>query len=208
MFGLTPSPESKRCQNLPVIRVPEERSLPDDGLGVRFYMQDVLNTLCQQYKPRSFKELKHLIQPYHLVVSTTRNKSGRVGVSYGIAKALGYKSRFIQGYKVHPNLSGPKLERLFQKNSRSKLLPTHRQRLKKQLDTVFKLFKTIHLKDLETILLEFQKLDTSLEFNQMGQPKSFTIFDKSGYIFKYDEIDRKLYPELYLFNLIRTRLLM
>lgn len=200
MFGLSPSPESKCSQNLPVIRVPEERSLPDDSLGVRFYMQEILNTLCQQYKPRSFKELKHLIQPYHLVVSTTQNKSGRVGVSYGIAKALGYKSRFIQGYKVHPNLSGPKMERLFQKNARSKLLPTHRQRLKKQLDIVFKLFKTIDLKDLETILMEFQKLDTNLEFDKMGQPKSFTIYDKSGYVFKYDEIDRKLWSRIVSFQ--------
>lgn len=189
-FRLSPSPETKKHPELPIYRLPEIKK--DDSNGVKFYFQDILNTTLQKYKVRSFEELADLVEPYHILVKPITNYRGRIGVSYGIAINNGYKSRFIDGYKVHPRLSGPKLEAVFARQRQSKLLPTHRKRLEKQLLTTFKLFKSIRPEDLQSILSGYQKVSVKVNLGKDGLPSDFTIYDKSGYVFKNSEIGSEL----------------
>ncbi|RKN83479.1 relaxase/mobilization nuclease domain-containing protein [Ulvibacterium marinum] len=189
-FGLSPSPETKSSRELPLYRLPEIKK--DDTNGVKFYIQDILNSTLQKHKVRSFKELAQLVAPYHIVVKPTKNRSGRIGVSYGIAIDNGYRSRFIDGYTVHPRLSGPKLQAIFNRQSQSKSLPMHRKRLEKQLMTTFQLFKSIYPEDLPHILKSYQKIDAKVRYNDEGKPLDFTILDKSGYVFNSQEISSLL----------------
>lgn len=185
-FGLSPSQQTRLKKELPLYRLPEIQK--DDSNGVKFYIQDILNSMLQKYKVRSFEELAHLVSSYHIVVKPITNSEGRIGVSYGIAIDNGYKSRFIDGYTVHPRLSGPKLQAVFDKQSRSKLLPMHRKRLEKQMLTTLQLFKNIEPKDLPPVLKAYQKIDAKVHYNKEGKALDFTIFDKSGYVFNSAEI--------------------
>jgi len=189
-YELSPSPETKSSRELPLYRLPEMKK--DDSNGVKFYIQDILNSTLQKHKVRSFKELAQLVEPYHIVVKQTTNRSGRTGVSYGIAIDNGYKSRFIDGYTVHPRLSGPKLQAIFNRQSQSKLVPMHKKRLEKQLLTTFQLFKRIHPEDLPHILKSYQKIDAKVRYHDDGRPLDFTIFDKSGYVFNTSEISSQV----------------
>lgn len=193
-YGLSPSPPSRRKQHreLPVYRFPDLQFKPDDTHGTRFYMQDVLNGLLQKHKVRSFAELKHLARPYHIVVNTMNHESGRVGVAYGIDNQKKYKTQFINGSKVHPKLSGPKLVAIFEKNAKTKLLSMHRKRLEKQLNITFKLFQSIRQEDLPDILKSYQNIDCELLYDKNGPGKGLVIYDKSGYVFSSSEISSKM----------------
>lgn len=186
-FGLSPSPETKTTPKLPLYRLPEIDK--DDSNGVKFYIQDILNNTLQKFKVRSFEELADLVASHHILVKPITNYKGRIGVSYGIAINNGYKSRFIDGYIVHPRLSGPKLKAVFERQAQSKLLPMHRKRLEKQMLTTFKLFKSVDPNELESILSEYQKVDCKLNYHKNGAPVDFTIYDKSGYVFRNWEIN-------------------
>ncbi len=184
-FGLSPSPDTKQTRELPKYEMPEFRNR--DINGVRFYIQDIVNTALQKYKVRSFKELKEHLKNHHIELRTVE-RNGRIGVSYGVAVKDGYKSRFINGYTVHPQLSGPKLQKVFEQNQSSKLLPMVKKRLEKQIDTTHGLFKTINPEDLPDILESYQKLDCKIEYDEQENPVDFTIYDKSGYVLKAEEI--------------------
>ena len=188
-FGLSPSPETKQNKELPVYEMPELQK--DDSKGVRFYMQDIVNRMLQKYKVRSFKELSELLKPYHIELRTV-NRNDRIGVSYGVAKDGGYRSRFINGYNVHPQLSGPKLQKVFDANRQSKLLPMVKKRLEKQLQTTYGLFRTIHPEHLPDILKSHHNLDCRLDYVKNGKTTDFTIYDKSGYVLKSEEIAREI----------------
>jgi hypothetical protein len=56
------------------------------------------------------------------------------------------------------------------------------------LDTTYNLFKTIDPEDLPDILESYQKLDCKIEYDEQENPVDFTIYDKSGYVFKAEEI--------------------
>ncbi|MDT7828221.1 relaxase/mobilization nuclease domain-containing protein [Pricia sp. S334] len=112
-FGLSPSPATKLTKELPKYEMPEFRNR--DINGVRFYIQDIVNIALQKYKVRSFKELAGHLKDHHIELRTVE-RNGRIGVSYGVAIKDGYKSRFINGYTVHPQLSGPKLQKVFEQN--------------------------------------------------------------------------------------------
>jgi len=155
--------------------------------GVRFYIQDIVNIALQKYKVRSFDELSEHLKKHHIELRTGE-RNGRVGVSYGVAVKEGYKSRFINGYVVHPQLSGPKLQKVFEHNQSSKLLPMVKKRLEKQLRTTYKLFRTIHPEDLPDILKSHQNLDCKIDYDEEGNPLDFTTYDKSGYVLKSEEI--------------------
>ena len=187
-FGLMPSPETKSEKELPVLRLPEMHPIPDDSNGIKFYLQDILNMVVQKHKVRSFNELTRLVEPYHIIVKPVKH-SVRMGVSYGIQVNNGYKSRFINGYVVHPSLSGTKMESLFKRNSRSKLLPMHRKRLEKQILTTYKLFKNIRPEDLPTILKPYQNIESQLRLDKKNAVHGLTIYDKSGYVFDSIEIN-------------------
>lgn len=195
-FGLSPSPETRSKRPLPVHRLPEMQPLPDDSQGVKFYIQDILNTTIQKYKVRSFDELDALVKPYHILISSTKSEGGRIGVSYGIEVKSGYKSRFINGYVIHPNLSGPKMDLKFQQNSKSKLIPMHKKRLAKQLSTTYKLFKTIEPDDLCGILNQYQNIEAQIQYSKKQNITGLTIYDKSGYVFDSSEIDTQIYKNL------------
>ncbi|RKN78682.1 relaxase/mobilization nuclease domain-containing protein [Ulvibacterium marinum] len=184
-FGLSPSPETKNTKDLPIYEMPEFRNR--DSNGVRFYIQDIVNNTLQKYKVRSFKELAEHLKNNHIELKTTE-RNGRIGVSYGIAVKDGYKSRFINGYTVHPQLSGPKLQKVFEHNLGSKLLPMVKKRLEKQLRTTYKLFKGINPEHLLDILKSHQKLDCKVDYDEKGKALDFTIYDKSGYVLKSGEI--------------------
>lgn len=184
-FGLSPSPDTKQTRELPKYKMPEFRNR--DINGVRFYIQDIVNIALQKYKVRSFNELSELLRKHHIELRTVE-RNGRVGVSYGVAVKDGYKSRFINGYTVHPQLSGPKLQKVFEQNQSSKLLPMVKKRLKKQLDTTYGLFKTINPEHLPDILESYQKLDCRIEYDEEGKAVDFTIYDKSGYVLRSEEI--------------------
>ena len=184
-FGLSPSPNTKQNKELPKYEMPEFRNR--DSNGVRFYIQDIINNTIQKYKVRSFTELAGHLKDHHIELKTTE-RNGRVGVSYGVAVKDGYKSRFINGYTVHPQLSGPKLQKVFEHNQSSKLLPMVKKRLEKQLQTTYGLFRTINPEQLPDILQSYQKLDCKVDYDEEEKAIDFTIYDKSGYVLRAEEI--------------------
>ena len=190
-FGLTPSPRTKQQRELPLYRLPELQFGMDPAQGTKFYLQDVLNSILQKYKVRSFKELEKLIEPYHIEIKQTKNRSGRIGVAFGLDNQKGYRTRFINGSIVHPSLSGPKLQNAFDANSKSKLLPMHRKRLLKQIETTYGLFKSIRPHDLPEVIKEYQGIDIKLDIKG-DDIKGYTIHDKSGYAFKESELSPKI----------------
>ncbi|PIB31453.1 relaxase/mobilization nuclease domain-containing protein [Maribacter sp. 4G9] len=183
-YGLSPSPETKSYRELPQYRLPEQQFSSDETNGTKFYLQDVLNSTLQKHKVRSFDELALLVRPYHIVVSTITNENGRVGVAYGIDNQKQYKTQFINGSTVHPKLSGPKLEAIFERNKKSKLLPMHKKRLEKQLATTFNLFKSIDQEDVPDVLKSYQNIDCELLYGKKEELKDIVIHDKSGYVFR------------------------
>src|SRR5690606_25568217 len=184
-FNLSPSPETKQDKELPIFKMPELKN--EDINGVRFYIQDIVNNTIQKYKVKSFKELAKILRPHHIQVKTVEH-NGRIGVSFGIEIKNGYRSRFINGYTVHPQLSGPKLQKVFELNQKSKLLPMVKKRLEKQLRTTYSLFRTINPEHLPDILKLHQGLDCRLDYNENGKAVDFTIYDKSGYVLRSKEI--------------------
>jgi uncharacterized protein (UPF0297 family) len=190
-YGLLPSPSIKQERELPLLRLPELKMDMDNTQGTRFYIQDVLNTILQKYKVRSFGELARLVKPYHIEVRQTKSKSGRIGVAYGLNNQQGYRTRFINGSEVHRQLSGPKLQKVFNIHSQSKLLPMHRKRLLKQIETTYNLFKTIHPKDLKEVLKNYQNIDIKLD-TKGNTILGYTIYDKSRYVFREKELSKKI----------------
>tara|TARA_R110000796_G_scaffold63858_3_gene147690 strand:+ start:11659 stop:13329 length:1671 start_codon:yes stop_codon:yes gene_type:complete len=118
--------------------------------------------------------------------------NGRDGVSFGVDVENGYSSRFINGSNVHPQLSGPKLQKVFERNVSSKLLPMVKKRLEKQIVTTYKLFKNIHMEDLPDVFKSYQNLDCELLYGRKGQLSDIIIYDKSGFICRTSEISSKL----------------
>lgn len=184
-YGLSPSPDTKQNKELPKYGMPEFQNR--DINGVRFYIQDIVNIALQKYKVQSFKELAGHLKDHHIELKTVE-RNGRIGVSYGVAVKDGYRSRFINGYTVHPQLSGPKLQKVFEQNQSSKLLPIVKKRLEKQLETTYGLFKSINPEHLPDILESYQNLDCKLDYDEEGNVEDFTIYDKSGYVVKAKEI--------------------
>ena len=184
-FELSPSPDTKQTRELPKYELPEFRNR--DINGVRFYIQDITNIAVQKYKVRSFKELAGHLKDHHIELKTVE-RNGRVGVSYGVAVKDGYRSRFINGYTVHPRLSGPKLQKVFEQNQSSKLLPMVKKRLEKQLQTTYGLFRTIDPEHLPDILQSYQNLDCRVDYDEEEKAVDFTIQDKSGYVLRAEEI--------------------
>lgn len=193
-FGLSPSPETKQERNLPLYRLPELQLDIDQNQGTKFYLQDVLNSILQKCKARSFKELAKLVKPYHIEIKQTKSETGRIGVAYGLNNQKGYQTRFINGSVVHRMLSGPKLQKVFEAHSKSKLLPMHRKRLLKQIETTYGLFKTIRPHDLQKILKSYQNIDIKLERKE-DIIKGYTIYDKSGYVFVESELSQNIRME-------------
>lgn len=190
-FDLSPSPSTKQERNLPLYRLPELQSGMDDTQGTKFYLQDVLNSILQKHKVRSFQELIKLAEPYHIEIRQTKSETGRVGVAYGLNNQKGYQTRFINGSVVHRKLSGPKLQRVFDVHSKSKLLPMHRKRLLKQIETTFGLFKAIRPHDLAEVLKDYQGIDIKLD-KKRDYISGYTLHDKSGYVFT----ERELSPNI------------
>ncbi|KKM66018.1 hypothetical protein LCGC14_1485420 [marine sediment metagenome] len=191
-YGLSPSPETKSHRALPRYRMPELQFAADDSNGTKFYMQDVLNGMLQRHKVRNFDQLAFLLEPYHIALRTMKNENGRVGVAYGIDNQKKYRTQFINGSTVHPKLSGPKLTTVFEKNSRSKLLPMHKKRLEKQLLTTFNLFKCIGHEDLPDVLKTYQNIDCELLYGKNNHLKDIILYDKSGYVFNASEISARI----------------
>lgn len=190
-FGLSPSPRTKQQRELPFYRLPELQFGMDDTQGTKFYLQDVLNSILQKYNVRSFGELEKLVKPYHIEIKQTKSVTGRIGVAYGLNNQKGYRTRFINGSLVHRGLSGPKLQKVFEANSRSKLLPMHRKRLLKQIETTYGLFKSIRPHDLLEVLKEYQDIDIKLDVKG-NIIKGYTIHDKSGYVFTERELGQSI----------------
>ncbi len=189
-YGLSPSPDSKEQKELPVYEVPKINK--SDVNGIRFYIQDILNNTLQKYNVRSFDELAELVKPHHIIVRPVKRDNGRIGVSYGVSIENGYRSRFINGSTVHPKLSGPKLQKVFARNQSSKLLPMVKKRLEKQIITTYNLFKTINLEQLPDILKSYQKLDCKVDLSKEGKAIDFSIYDKSGYVLRANEISNHI----------------
>ncbi len=184
-FRLSPSPDTKNTKELPIYEMPEFRNR--DSNGVSFYIQDIVNNTLQKYKVRSFTELSGHLKNHHIELKTTE-RNGRMGVSYGVAVKDGYKSRFINGYTVHPQLSGPKLQKVFEQNQSSKLLSMIKKRLEKQLQTTYGLFRTIDPEHLPDILESYQNLHCKIDYDEQEEAVDFTIYDKSGYVLNSEEI--------------------
>ncbi len=190
-YGLSRAPTTKQQRQLPIYRLPELQFGTDAEKGTKYYLQDVLNGINQKYKVRSFEELARLVKPYHIEIKQTRNASGRIGVAYGLNNQKGYRTRFINGSAVHRGLSGPKLKKVFDIHSKSKLLPMHRKRLLKQIETTYDLFQTINPHDLEDVVKEFQDIDIKLDV-QEEVIEGFTIYDKSQYVFRAKELGKNI----------------
>ena len=193
-YGLSPSPSTKQERQLPLYRLPELQFTMDADKGTKFYLQDVLNGINQKYKVRSFGELTKLVKPYHIEVKQTKSESGRIGVAYGLNNQKDYWTRFINGSTIHRGLSGPKLQKVFNSHSKSKLLPMHRKRLLKQIETTYDLFQTIHPQELDEVLKEYQDIDIKLD-KEDEVVKGFTIYDKSRYVFRERELSKNIRME-------------
>jgi hypothetical protein len=190
-FGLSPSPRTKQQRELPIYRLPELQFDMDPAQGTKFYLQDVLNGILQKHKVRSFGELAKLVKPYHIQLRQIKNISGRIGVAYGLDNQKGYRTRFINGSTVHRSLSGPKLQKVFEANSKSKLLPMHRKRLLKQIETTYGLFKSIRPQGLPEVLKEYQ--DIEIKLDRRGDViMGYTIYDRSGYLFTERELGQNM----------------
>ncbi|MCM4170797.1 hypothetical protein DHD32_04855 [Arenibacter sp. TNZ] len=191
MFGLSPSPRTKQQRELPIHRLPELQFGMDPAQGTKYYLQDVLNGILQKHKVRSFRELAKLVKPYHIEIRQTKNISGRIGVAYGLDNQKGYRTRFINGSTVHQSLSGPKLQKVFEANSKSKLLPMHRKRLLKQIGTTYGFFKNIRPHGLPEVLKEYQDIDIKLDRKE-DTITGYFIYDKSGYVFTERELGQNM----------------
>ena len=163
----------------------------DATQGTKYYLQDVLNSINQKYKVRSFEELAKLVKPYHIELGTTKNETGRIGVAYGLNNQQNYRTRFINGSTVHRGLSGPKLQKVYDTHSKSKLLPMHRKRLLKQIETTYDLFQTIRPQELDEVLKEYQDIDIKLD-KQEDVIEGFTIYDRSRYVFRERELGKNI----------------
>ena len=190
-YGLSPSPSTKQERELPLYRLPDLKIDMDNTQGTRFYIQDVLNTVFQKYKVRSFEELARLVKPYHIEIKKTKSQSGRIGVAYGLNNQQGYRTRFINGSEVHRQLSGPKLQNVFNIHSQSKLLPMHRKRLLKQIETTYNLFKTIQPNELKEVLKNYQNIDIKLDTKEKAI-SGYSIYDKSKYVFRERELSKDI----------------
>ncbi|SNY95272.1 relaxase/mobilization nuclease domain-containing protein [Flagellimonas pacifica] len=190
-YGLTPAPTTRRKEQLRILRLPELQTGANATQGTRYYLQDVLNTINQRYKVRSFEELARLVRPYHIEIKTTTTESGRMGVMYGLDNQNGYRTSFINGSEVHRNLSGPKLQKVFDIHSKSKLLQMHRKRLLKQIETTYDLFKAIHPYELEEVLKDYQDIDIKLDTKE-NVIEGYTVYDKSTYVFRSRELSQKI----------------
>ena len=190
-YDLSPSPSTKQERQLPIYRLPDLHFGMDTEKGTKYYLQDVLNGINQKYKVRSFEELAKLVKPYHIEIKQTKSETGRIGVAYGLNNQKGYRTRFINGSTVHRGLSGPKLQKVFDVHSKSKLLPMHRKRLLKQIETTYGLFQTIQPHDLEEVLKEYQDIDIKLDI-QEEVIEGFTIYDKSRYVFRAKELGKNI----------------
>ena len=190
-YNLTPAPTTKQKRQLPIYRLPELQFGMDAEKGTKYYLQDVLNGINQKYRVRSFDELAKLVKPYHIEIKQTKNASGRIGVAYGLNNQKGYRTTFINGSEVHRGLSGPKLQKVFEIHSSSKLLPMHRKRLLKQIETTYDLFQTVQPRELEKVLEEYQSIDIKLEERE-DAIEGYTIYDKSGYVFPERELSPKI----------------
>ncbi len=186
-YSLSPAPTTKQQRELPIYRLPELQFGMDAEKGTKYYLQDVLNGINQKYKVRSFEELAKLVKPYHIEIKQTKSETGRIGVAYGLNNQKGYRTRFINGSIVHRGLSGPKLQKVFDVHSKSKLLPMNRKRLLKQIETTYALFRTIHPHDLEEVLKEYQDIDIKLNKKE-DLIEGYTIYDKSMYVFMESEL--------------------
>ncbi len=193
-YGLSPSPCTKQKRQLPLYRLPELQFDMDHAQGTKFYMQDVLNGILQKYKVRGFKELAKLASHYHIELRQTKSETGRIGVVFGVNNQKGYRTRFINGSTVHRGLSGPKLQKVFDIHAKSKLLPMHRKRLLKQIETTYGLFKTIRPHALKEVLKEYQDIDIKLD-QKKDVIKGYTIYDKSGYVFTERELGQNIRME-------------
>lgn len=190
-FDLLPAPSTKQERKLPLYRLPELQLGMDETQGTKFYLQDVLNGILQKHKVRSFQELAKLVVPYHIEIRQAKSESGRVGVAYGLNNQQGYQTRFINGSVVHRRLSGPKLQKVFDAQSKSKLLPMYRKRLLKQIETTYGLFKSIRPHDLVEVLKGYQNIAIKLD-KKLDYITGYTIYDKSGYVFT----ERELSPSI------------
>uniref|UniRef100_UPI001AE07A79 relaxase/mobilization nuclease domain-containing protein n=1 Tax=Pseudozobellia sp. WGM2 TaxID=2787625 RepID=UPI001AE07A79 len=190
-YLLSQAPTTKQKRELPMYRLPELQFGMDAEKGTKYYLQDVLNGINQKYKVRSFEELAKLVKPYHIELRQTKSESGRIGVAYGLNNQKGYQTRFINGSAVHRGLSGPKLQKVFDVHSKSRLLPMHRKRLLKQLETTYGLFQTIQPNELADVLKEYQDIDIKLDLKE-EVIEGFTIYDKSRYVFKEREISQNI----------------
>lgn len=190
-YGLTPAPTKKQTSQLPIYRLPEKQFGMEAEKGTKYYLQDVLNSINQKYRVRSFDELARLVKRYHIEVRQTKSETGRIGVAYGLNNQNGYKTRLINGSEVHRNLSGPKLQKVFDIHSKSKLLPMYRKRLLKQIETTYDLFQTIRPHDLEAVLKEYQHIDIKLD-KKGDVIEGYTIFDRSRYVFRARELGKNV----------------
>lgn len=190
-YSLEPAPRTKQEKELPIFRLPELKTDNDDTQGTRFYIQDVLNRILQRYKVRSFEELARLVKPYHIEVRQTKSASGRVGVAFGLDNRQGYRTRFINGSQVHLQMSGPKLQKVFDGHKMSKLFPMHRMRLLKQIETTYNLFRTIRPQDLKEVLKEYQGMNIELDIKR-DTIEGYAIFDKTGYVLRERELGKHL----------------
>ncbi|MFD0796281.1 relaxase/mobilization nuclease domain-containing protein [Maribacter chungangensis] len=190
-YGLSLAPTTKQKSQLPIYRLPELQFGMDAEKGTKYYLQDVLNSINQKYKVRSFEELERLVKPYHIEIKRTKNESGRIGVKYGLDNQKGYRTNFINGSEVHRNLSGSKLQRVFDIHSKSKLLPMQRKRLLKQIETTYGLFKTIRPHDLIDVFKGYQDIDVKLD-KKGDVIEGYTIFDKSRYVFRARELGKNV----------------
>src|SRR5665811_103010 len=190
-YGLSPAPTTKQKRQLPIYRLPEQQFGKDAEKGTKYYLQDVLNGINQKYKVRSFEELAKLVKPYHIEIKQTKSETGRIGVAYGLNNQKGYRTRFINGSSVHRGLSGPKLQKVFEDHSKSKLIPMHRKRLLKQIETTYDLFQTIHPEELDQVLKEYQDIDIKLN-KEEEVIDGYTIYDKSRYVFRERELGKNV----------------
>jgi len=177
-----------------LIQISNDKSVNQELLkpihSSKFSIENALNSILSQYKPRNFKQLKELLFEQNIELSITKARE-KQGILLHMLDANGNRQNIkpIPGSRINRNYSFSKVEKALEKNSKDKLLAAHKKRISKQISTAISLFNTINPNDIERILAP-QKINMKTVYGNQKNPIGFQIYDKTGYIFKASEVNR------------------
>lgn len=187
-FGLSLSPEH--------IKGPKpassegERILPAslDNDGVRFFIQDHVQRTVKNHRPRNAEHLAALLTPIGITFRQTVSKSNRKGAIFGLVKDSADRYRNIYGSRLGKDLTGPKLEKLFSENRKSKNLVRKRIIVERHLKKTLAMYSKLSAAKLADTVKTVSGLRFVPEYDGTGRLKDYVAIDVKGEIFQAKEM--------------------